>query len=87
MSNRSGSRSSTQSHEDEIKQKLRTDLAHKESDLAYFQARLEIIGEPGTTNEHAQHKLFQMLCRTVGTSIVHTKKEIADLKKKSKKEK
>lgn len=59
-------------------QRQRIRLARMESDLAYFQARLELIGEPKTSNENAQHKLFQMLCRTFGHHIVRAKRELSE---------
>ena len=60
-----------------IELRQRIQLAHMESDLAYFQARMEIIGEPKTSNESAQYKLFQLLCRTLGNEIVQVKREMA----------
>jgi len=70
-------KSESRKHSNPVEQRHRIDLARMESDLAYFQARLEIIGEPKTTNESAQHKLFQMLCRTLGKRIVHVKRELS----------
>lgn len=53
-------------------------LACLEADLAYFQARLEIIGEPRTANQQAQHKAFRLLHRSFGDLIVHTKRQLVE---------
>ena len=69
---------------DQLRQKIhqrRIELAHMESDLAYFQARLEILGEPKTTSEIAQRKLFRILSRTIGNKIVEIRRELAQRKK------
>ena len=49
-----------------------------ESDLAYFQARLEIIGDPETSNQHAQRKAFKLLYKAFGNHIVRTKQRMAE---------
>jgi len=44
-------------------------LATLEADAAYFQARLEILGEPETSNQLAQRRLFVLLHEKVTDSI------------------
>jgi len=51
-------------------------LASLEADLAYFQARLEIIGEPRTSNQQAQHKAFRLLHRSFGDLLLDTKRQM-----------
>lgn len=55
----------------------RVRLARMESDLAYFQARLEIIGEPRTSNQRAQRKTFKLLYKAFGNHIVRAKRRLA----------
>lgn len=57
----------------------RVRLARLEADLAYFQARLEIIGEPGSTNQMAQSKVFKILHRNVGGKILKAKRQVSDI--------
>ena len=45
--------------------------------MAYFQARLEIIGEPGSTNQMAQRKVFKLLHRTVAEVVLRAKRKRA----------
>ena len=54
----------------------RAKLTHLESDLAYFQARLELIGNPETSNQNAQRKAFKLLYRAVGQQIVVAKERM-----------
>jgi hypothetical protein len=44
-------------------------IAQAEADLAYFQARLALIGEPNTLNQYAQRCAFQMLYKAVGQKL------------------
>lgn len=46
-------------------QRRKIRLAQLESDAAYFQARLEILGEPRTINQMAQKKTFKLLHRVL----------------------
>ncbi|AGA89518.1 hypothetical protein Thimo_0679 [Thioflavicoccus mobilis 8321] len=52
---------------------LRVRLARIEADLAYFQARLELIGEPTSANQRAQRKLFKLLHEQMGTCLADAK--------------
>ncbi|WP_243651359.1 hypothetical protein [Thiobaca trueperi] len=47
--------------------------------MAYFQARLELIGEPDTNNLAAQRKVFNLLYKTVASKILKVKRRYADL--------
>lgn len=53
-------------------------LASLEADVAYFQARLEIIGEPQTANQLAQLKVFKLLKKSLGDTIVRTKRRMIE---------
>jgi hypothetical protein len=53
----------------------RVRLARLEADLAYFQARLEIIGEPGSANQMAQRKAFRQLHKTLAGRVLQAKRE------------
>lgn len=44
-------------------------IAQAEADLAYFQARLALIGEPSTLNQYAQQCVFQILFKAVGQKL------------------
>jgi len=56
----------------------RARLAHMEADFAYFQARLEILGEPQSTNQLAQRKVFKLLHKSVGEKILLTKRRMIE---------
>ncbi|WP_200280371.1 hypothetical protein [Rhabdochromatium marinum] len=45
-----------------------------QSDLAYFQARLGLIGEPRTTNQEAQRRTFKLLHQGVGQQMIKARK-------------
>jgi hypothetical protein len=70
--------SDTASIADEQK-RHRVRLARLEADLAYFQARLEIIGEPGSTNQMAQVKVFKLLHKNAGGKILKAKRRVAEV--------
>jgi hypothetical protein len=57
----------------EERRRQRLDLARIEADLAYFQARLELIGEPTSANQRAQRKLFKLLHEQVGIRLARTR--------------
>ena len=63
----------------EESRRQRVRLARLEADMAYFQARLELIGEPGTNNLAAQRKVFNLLYKTVASKILKVKRRYADL--------
>ncbi len=56
--------------------RLRIRLADLEADLAYFQARLEILGEPETPNQLAQRKLFKLLHKSLGEMVLKAKRRM-----------
>jgi hypothetical protein len=45
-------------------------LAKWQADLAYFQARLGLIGDPATLNQHAQRRAFRLLHQSIGEKLV-----------------
>jgi hypothetical protein len=53
----------------------RVRLARLEADLAYFQARLEIIGEPESANQMAQRKAFRQLHKTLAGRVLQVKRD------------
>jgi hypothetical protein len=61
-------------HPDELKRQ-RIRLARLEADLAYFQARLEIIGDPDSTNKVAQRKVFKLLHKVAASTILQAKRQ------------
>jgi hypothetical protein len=58
------------------RRKLR--LAHLEADMAYFQARLELLGEPHTANQAAQRRAFKLLYKALGERVVHAKRRMME---------
>lgn len=46
--------------------------------MAYFQARLELIGEPNSNNRAAQRKVFDLLHKTVASKILKAKRRVTD---------
>ncbi len=50
-------------------------LARLEADMAYFQARLEMIGEPTTANQLTQRKVFELLLKTVSNKVAKVQRE------------
>jgi hypothetical protein len=63
----------------EERRRRRIRIARMEADLAYFQARLELIGEPISSNQRAQKKLFELLHREIGTRLSAVKEDLAAL--------
>jgi len=53
-------------------------LARREADVAYFQARLEILGEPRSANQLAQRKVFKLLHKSVGEKILQAKRRMIE---------
>lgn len=60
------------------RKRQRVRLARLEADMAYFQARLELIGEPNSSNRAAQRKVFNLLHKTVATKILQLKRRYAE---------
>lgn len=54
-------------------------LARLEADMAYFQARLEIIGEPGSTNQMAQRKVLKLLHRSIAERVLRAKRQYVQM--------
>ena len=47
--------------------------------IAYFQARLEMIGEPTNINQIAQRKVFKLLHKFTGGTVLQVKREYSEL--------
>jgi hypothetical protein len=58
--------------EEIIQRRLR--IIQLQSDLAYFQARLGLIGEPLTTNQEAQQRTFKLLYQILGQQMIQMRK-------------
>lgn len=67
------------SAEADERKRQRIRLARLEADMAYFQARLELLGEPISNNRAAQRKVFGLLHKTVATKILKVKRRFAEL--------
>lgn len=61
------------------RKRQRIRLARLEADMAYFQARLELIGIPNSSNRAAQRKVFNLLHKTVASKILKLKRRFAEL--------
>ncbi|MCK7575996.1 MAG: hypothetical protein MZV65_08925 [Chromatiales bacterium] len=66
--------------EAQARREARIRLARLEADIAYFQARLELIGEPNSSNRAAQRKLFTLLYKATARQILDTRRRHADLR-------
>ncbi|MBK1655539.1 hypothetical protein [Allochromatium vinosum] len=66
--------------EAQVRREARIHLARLEADIAYFQARLELIGEPSSSNRAAQRKLFTLLHKAIANQILDTRRRHADLR-------
>jgi hypothetical protein len=62
----------------ERRKRQRVRLARLEADMAYFQARLEIIGEPTSVNQMAQRKVFRLLHKSVAANVLASKRQVAE---------
>ncbi len=63
----------------EERKRQRVRLARLEADMAYFQARLELIGVANSSNRAAQRKVFNLLHKTVASKILKVKRRFAEL--------
>lgn len=59
----------------EERKRRRTRIARLEADLAYFRARLEMIGEPTTSNQLAQQKAFKLLLEAVSAEASRLRRQ------------
>jgi hypothetical protein len=57
----------------------RVRLARLEADMAYFQARLEIIGEPDSANQVAQRKVFKLLHHAIAERVLKAKRQYVQM--------
>lgn len=51
----------------------RVEIARMEADVAYFQARLDFLGEPLTANQAAQRKVFKHLYNGLSSQVAEAK--------------
>jgi hypothetical protein len=58
--------------------RLKVGLPSLEADVAYFHARLEILGEPTTTNQWAQQKVYRLLSQSIEDLILETKRQMIE---------
>jgi hypothetical protein len=63
----------------EERRRQRVRLARLEADMAYFQARLEIIGDPVSANQLAQRKVFKLLHSAVSSKLQGAKRQFSEL--------
>jgi hypothetical protein len=61
---------------EELRRRIK--LAQMEADMAYFQARIEILGEPATSNQRAQRKTFKMLHKIFGHNVIRAKRRMTE---------
>lgn len=47
--------------------------------MAYFQARLEIIGEPDSANQVAQRKVFKLLHHAIAERVLKAKRQYVQM--------
>jgi hypothetical protein len=57
----------------EERSRRRLRVAKSQADIAYFQARLTLLGEPRTLNQAAQQRTFKRLLKAIGRRIVNVK--------------
>jgi hypothetical protein len=57
----------------EERQRRRLRVAKSQADMAYFQARLTLLGEPKTLSQVAQQRTFKLLLKSVGRRLVNIK--------------
>jgi len=57
----------------EQRRRRRTRVSRLEADLAYFQARLEFIGQPRSANQRAQLKAFKLLHQQLHSRLLSAK--------------
>ncbi|MBK1642740.1 hypothetical protein CKO12_12840 [Chromatium okenii] len=64
----------------EERKRQRVRLTRLEADLAYFQARLQLIDDSPTRNHLAQRKVFHLLSKMTVSKIQKIKQRYADLR-------
>jgi len=72
-----GTQDSSPQRQDRKRHRAR--IARLEADIAYFQARLEFIGDPENTNQLAQRKVFKALHKSVANKILNAKKDYSEM--------
>lgn len=64
-------------HSERMRRRVR--LARLEADMAYFQARLEVIGHPDSNNQMAQLKVFKLLNKAIAGKILRAKRQYSEM--------
>jgi hypothetical protein len=54
----------------EARARRRLRIAQAQADLAYFHARLTLIGSPATLNQNAQERTFRNLYKAIGQKLL-----------------
>ncbi len=62
------------------RKRQRVRLSRLEADMAYFQARLELIGSPNSSNRAAQRKVFNVLHEITANKVLKVKRRCVELK-------
>jgi hypothetical protein len=57
----------------EERSRRRLRVAKSQADMAYFQARLTLLGEPKTLNQAAQQRTLKLLMKAIGRRLVNVK--------------
>lgn len=70
-------RSKASDSDERKRQRIR--LSRLEADMAYFQARLELIGAPSSSNRAAQRKVFNLLHKTTASKVLKVKRRFTEL--------
>jgi len=60
------------------RESLKIRLASLEADVAYFQARLAILGEPATANQVAQQKVYKLLKISLDYLILENRRRLQE---------
>ncbi len=63
----------------EAHRRKRLHLARLEADVAYFQARLEMIGQPESANQLAQCKVFLLLHEAANAEVIAAEQAVSEL--------
>lgn len=66
---------------DSERRRQRLRLARLEADLAYFQARLEMIRHPDSANQLAQRKVFKALHEALAAKVMDIHRELERMRR------
>ncbi|GAB0150264.1 hypothetical protein L0E83_02210 [Marichromatium gracile] len=62
----------------QTRHRRRLQIARLEADLAYFQARLELLRAPRSANQLAQRKAFKMLAEVLAQRIRRARQKVKE---------